>query len=272
MGTVRGCRSTLGFDIPKVMGILNVTPDSFSDGGKYNEIVSAVTRAFQIEDSGADILDIGAESTRPGFIPVSAEEEKERLIPVLSEITENISIPVSVDTSKTVVAEAAIGAGAAIINDVNAGRDEGMLELIASSGVYFVMMHSNGSPDNQNPMEGNMFEKMISFFDERINAALDAGIQKNKIILDPGIGFGKSPEQNVMILENPLFYGNGFPVLIGVSRKRVLSHLYPGEDKDEATVMASLNSILKGANIVRVHDVKNTVKAIRGLPCIQGQE
>ncbi len=271
MKSAMGCRSSLGFDAPKVMGILNATPDSFSDGGKYNSAESAVAHAFSMEDDGADIIDIGAESTRPGFTPVPADEELERLIPVLDSIVPNISISVSVDTSKTSVAEAAIDAGADIINDVNAGRDPGMLELVASSEVYFVMMHSNGSPDNQIPFEGNLTENMISFFNERIDAALDAGIRKDRIILDPGIGFGKSPGQNMRIINNPLFYGKEYPVLIGASRKRFLSVMYPDEDRDVATVMASVNSVINGASIVRVHNVKDMVSALRGLPCTQGK-
>lgn len=271
MRSIMGCRSSLGLDAPKVMGILNATPDSFSDGGKYDKLESAVAHAFSMEDDGADIIDVGAESTRPGFVPISASEELNRLIPVLENIVPNISLPISVDTSKTAVAEAAIDAGADIINDVNAGRDPGMLELISSSGVYLVIMHSNGSPDNQSPFEGDLFENMISFFDERIDAALDAGIRKDRIIIDPGIGFGKSPEQNMEIVNNPMFYGREFPVLIGASRKRFLSVMYPGEDRDVATITASVSSVMKGADIVRVHNVKDMVSALRGLPCKQGK-
>ncbi|MFA7031417.1 MAG: dihydropteroate synthase, partial [Candidatus Methanomethylophilaceae archaeon] len=181
---------SITYEHPVIMGILNVTPDSFSDGGAYAKLNSAADHAFRLIDEGAGILDIGAESTRPGWKPVSAEEEIERLVPVIKEIAPSCDVPISVDTMKTRVAEAALDAGADIINDVYGLRWEGMAELAASAGVPVIIMHMYGEPErvHSDLMTGNVLPQIKEFFEERTKAALDAGIERNRIILDPGIG------------------------------------------------------------------------------------
>lgn len=241
------------------MGILNVTPDSFSDGGCWTDVDAAVRHAFEMIDQGADIIDIGGESTRPNSEPVSAEEEMARLAPVLRELVPSIDVPVSVDTMKTAVAERCIGLGAAIVNDVYGLRDEGMAELCASTGVHAVIMHMNGMP-KQMPasMEGDFMNDIRSFLRERCDAALDAGMRKDRIILDPGIGFGKDPEQNWSILRNSAFFSDGYPVLSASSRKRFLAVKFPDMDRDSASATAARIAADSGADIVRVHDVART--------------
>ncbi len=244
---------------PLIMGILNVTPDSFSDGGHWSDVRSAVQHAFDMIDRGADIIDVGGESTRPGAMPVSAEEELSRLIPVLEELIPSVDVPISVDTTKTVVAERCISLGASIVNDVNGLRDDGMVELCASTGVHAVIMHSNGQSGNMPvSMNGDFVKGILSFLDERTRIALDAGIRSDRLIMDPGIGFGKDPEQNNWILENSGCFSNGYPVLSGSSRKRFLSSRFPGMDIDEASAEAAFIAANSGADIVRVHNVGAT--------------
>ena len=237
------------------MGILNVTPDSFSDGGRYYS-GGAVEHALAMIDEGADIIDIGGESTRPGSDPVPAEEEIRRIVPVIKELASVSDIPISVDTMKTEVAEAALDAGADILNDVNGLRSEGMMELAASCGVPVIIMHMEGMPKTMqlHPMEGDAISQIAAFLKGRCEIAKDHGIKD--IILDPGIGFGKTSEQNLSIIDNSSSFSFGCPVLIGASRKRFLSDIYPGMDRDEATVKVSLRAFDAGADILRVHNVK----------------
>ena len=239
---------------PMIMGILNVTPDSFSDGGLYYS-GGAVEHALSMIGDGADIIDIGGESTRPGSDPVPAEEEMERIVPVIRELSSISDIPISVDTMKTEVAEAALDAGADIVNDVNGIRSEGMAELISSAGVPVIIMHMKGMPKTMQlePMEGRVTEDIVAFLRERCEYAADFGIKD--IILDPGVGFGKTAEQNVEIIDNASAFSLGHPVLIGASRKRFLPFAYPDMDRDEATVAASIRALDAGADIVRVHNV-----------------
>ena len=239
---------------PMIMGILNVTPDSFSDGGLYYS-GGAVEHALSMVDEGADIIDIGGESTRPGSDPVSAEEEIRRIVPVIEGLSSVSDIPISVDTMKTEVAEAALDAGADIINDVNGMRSEGMAELISSAGVPVIIMHMKGMPKTMQlePMQGRVTGDIVEFLRERCGYAEDLGIRD--IILDPGVGFGKTAEQNVEIIDNSHAFSLGHPVLIGASRKRFLSTVYPGMERDEASVAVSLRALDAGADIVRVHNV-----------------
>ena len=240
---------------PMVMGILNVTPDSFSDGGLYFS-GGAVEHALSMIDDGADIIDIGGESTRPGSDPVPSDEEIRRIVPVIRELSSVSDIPISVDTMKTEVAEAALDAGADIINDVNGMRSEGMARLISSAGVPVIIMHMKGMPKTMQlePMQGKVTEDIVSFLKERCDYAADFGIKD--IILDPGVGFGKTAEQNVEIIDNSSAFSLGHPVLIGASRKRFLPFAYPGMERDEASVAVSLRALDAGADIVRVHNVK----------------
>jgi dihydropteroate synthase len=253
------------YDRPRIMGILNVTPDSFSDGGVLMDVRSAVRRAFEIEDQGADVLDIGGESTRPGSSPVGAAEEMRRIIPLLREVAPSIGIPVSVDTMKTEVAAACLEAGAHIINDVNGLRAEGMAELAASSGAPVVIVHVHGNPGTPHSscMEGDAVGTVSAFLKERAEAAMDAGIRRDRIILDPGIGFGKTPDQNIEILQSSSLFSHGFPVLSGSSRKRFLGTLFPGMDRELASVRAARMAVDSGAAMVRVHDVALTRRVLR---------
>lgn len=247
------------------MGILNVTPDSFSDGGTWVDPSVAVSHAFDMIDQGADIIDLGGESTRPFSDPVTAEEEISRLEPVLRDLLPSVSVPVSIDTMKASVAERCIGMGVDMINDVYGLRDDGMMEACAGSDVAVVIMHMHGMPKTmQSSVMGDGFmEEIRSFLRMRTEAALDAGIGRDRIILDPGIGFGKSFDQNMVILENSSFFSDGYPILSGSSRKRFLADKFPGVERDDASAEAARISVDSGADIVRVHNVARTVAAIR---------
>lgn len=239
------------------MGILNVTPDSFSDGGAYAKLNSAADHAFRLIDEGAEIIDIGAESTRPGWKPVPIQEEIDRLIPVIKEIAPSCDVPISVDTMKTEVAEAAIEAGANMINDIYGLRWKGMPELVASTGVPAIIMHINGELENMHSeiMTGDVLPQIKCFFDERARVALDAGVKENKIILDPGIGFGKTGAQNMEIMQSAYYFRGKYPILIASSRKRFLTAVL-GSSDDTASAKAAAIAVDGGANIVRVHNVK----------------
>ena len=254
---------------PAVMGILNVTPDSFSDGGSHRSISDAISHALQMVDDGADIIDIGAESTRPGFSHVPVQEELSRLIPVIKGLREVSDITISVDTMKSEVAHAAVTAGADIINDVNSFRGEGMFDCAAETGVPIVIMHCPFDIEivHQNDITGDPIPQMVGFFESRIRMAEEHGVRREDVILDPGIGFGKTMEQNSEIMKRFSELRIGYPLLMGLSRKRVLSTVYPDMDRDSATIVANMDAIRKGADIVRVHDVRSMVDAIRG--CIR---
>ena len=256
-------KKIIGYEVPKIMGILNVTPDSFSDGALYTK--DPVKHAFSMIDEGADIIDVGGESTRPGFSQVSIEEEIERIIPVIKELSGSCSIPISADTMKPEVARAAIDAGVDMINDVS-GLSEEMMKVIADSDTAVVIMHTPADVRDvhNSVMEGNVIEQIKDFLFNRAQAAMNAGIEKERIIVDPGIGFGKTEEQNHEILKNAGTFSNGFPVLIGASRKRFLSYAYPNASKEDASILASTDAMKSGASIVRVHDVKRTKEAFKG--------
>ncbi|NCC80986.1 MAG: dihydropteroate synthase [Clostridia bacterium] len=245
----------------KIMGIINLTPDSFSDGGEYNSIESALNQGIQMEKDGAHILDIGAESSRPGHEPVSTEEEIKRLHDPLELILANTTIPVSIDTWKHEVAEFALEKGASIINDIyGLKRDPLLAPVIAKHNAGIVIMHNN---ENKEYPEGLLYEIKKSLI-ESIEIALSAGISKDKIILDPGIGFAKDPEQNIKVMNN-LFQLKelGYPLLLGVSRKSVIGSVVnvPPKDRLPGTIASTVLGILQGFDIFRVHDVKENLQA-----------
>jgi len=244
-----------------LMGILNVTPDSFSDGGKYLTVEAALNQAEKLIREGADILDIGAESTRPGHQEVSAEEEWARLEPVLKELVPNCPVPISVDTQKAIVAEKALSLGVDIINDIwGLQKDPDMAQVVGQSGAAVVLMHNKNNQEYQ-----NVIGEIMEFLEQSIELALKNGIKKNRIILDPGIGFGKSPEQNMEVISRLAeFKTLGYPLLLGVSRKSVIGRTLslPIEQRLEPTLALGTLGVAAGVDILRVHDVLEHKKAI----------
>lgn len=243
-----------------IMGILNVTPDSFYDGGRYYSREDAVKRALKLRDEGADIIDIGGESTRPGSQRVSAPEEIDRICPVIEAVIKEMDIPVSVDTSKADVAEEALKLGAVIVNDISALTfDEKMAEVAAKYSACVVLMHIKGTPENMqiNPEYENLLEDIYLFLENAKQRALKSGIKKENIIIDPGIGFGKSIEDNYRILRNLEYFKRiECPVLVGISRKSLIGRLQSGDhDRLYATIALNAVSAINGADIIRVHDV-----------------
>lgn len=246
----------------KLMGILNVTPDSFYDQGLFFDSEKAIERGFSIFKEGADILDIGGESTRPGAEPVSEEEELRRVIPVIRGVKERCPVKISIDTMKPRVAELALEAGAEIINDVNGLSLPMMKEVAKKSHAEVIVMHMKGVPKTMqiNPSyEKGIMAELISWFSSKINELASFGIDRKKIIVDPGIGFGKSVADNLEILHNlPKLKNLGYPLVVGLSRKSFLSKLLnrPGIDLLPPTIASNTYALLKGADIIRVHDVK----------------
>jgi dihydropteroate synthase len=264
-------RSTLDLESRVlVMGVLNVTPDSFSDGGKYADLEGAVSRALEIEAEGADILDVGGESTRPGATPVSAEEELGRVMPVIEALRGRLRIPISIDTTKSEVARAAIQSGAEIINDVSGLRfDPDMAEVAAEAGAALVLMHSRGAPGmmHRQPPVDDIFAEVIGGLRRSIEEAISRGARRERIILDPGVGFGKTPEQNLKLIDrlDRIVAEFGLPVALGTSRKSFIKHVMDkalsGRARDDprervaGTAATVVIGVLRGARIVRVHDV-----------------
>ncbi len=257
----------LDLNAPKVMGIVNVTPDSFSDGGRFISTDKAIAHAHDLIAQGADILDIGGESTRPGATPVPLDEELSRVIPVIQGLA-GIGVPLSIDTYKPEVMRAAILAGVDIVNDVCALQEPKALEIVAASDVGVCLMHMQGRPQNmqQDPQYQDVVQEVYDFLKGRLAAAEQVGIAKARITLDPGFGFGKRTAHNLALLEGlSTLQKLGAPLLIGLSRKSVLGQV-AGADVNErlyASLAASVISVMKGANIVRVHDVKATVEALK---------
>ena len=250
-----------------VMGIVNVTPDSFSDGGKHLQRDAALVHARQLIAEGADMLDIGGESTRPGASPVGAQEEMDRVLPIIEELRD-AAVPISVDTFKPEVMLAAIAAGAHMVNDINALQDAAAMNAVAASNVAVCLMHKQGNPltMQEQPVYRNVVAEVSEFLQERIAAAEAAGIQRDRIVIDPGFGFGKTLAHNLALLQrlNELA-ALGVPVLAGLSRKSMLGAL-TGQDVAQrmpASVAAALIAVQRGANIVRVHDVHATVDALK---------
>ena len=253
---------------PHVMGIVNITPDSFSDGGRYASTEKAIAHAMQLVADGADILDIGGESTRPGATPVSLEEELSRVIPVIEALVGKAGIAISIDTYKPEVMRQAILAGADIVNDVRALQEPGALEIVAQSNAGVCLMHMKGTPQTMQiePVYDDVVAEVTDFLQERLLAAESAGIAADRIVLDPGFGFGKRTAHNLALLQDlAAIKALGRPLLVGLSRKSVLGQLL-GNDVDErlhASIAASVISVMKGASIVRVHDVKATADALK---------
>jgi dihydropteroate synthase len=243
-----------------IMGILNITPDSFSDGGRYLSIEQAVEHGQKLTEDGADFIDIGGESTRPGSEPVLLEEEIQRVVPVIESLAKKINVPISIDTYKSEVAEAALQAGAVIVNDISAMTfDKKMASVTAKHHASIVLMHIKGAPKTmqENPTYGNVTREVKQFLIERVLKAKEAGLEQ--IIIDPGIGFGKKFEHNIQLLrELNSFASLGCPILVGPSRKAFIGAILnlPPNERLEGTAAAVTVSILNGANIVRVHDVK----------------
>lgn len=254
--------------------MLNVTPDSFSDGNRYFEPEAAVRRGVEIADQGADLLDLGGESTRPRSEPVPAEEEWRRVKPVLDALVRKVAIPVSIDTRKFEIAEKAIAAGASIVNDVTGLRDPRMLKLVAETRCGAVAMHLLGDPKTmqEDPRYDDVVAEIRGFLQERIRAAGEAGIPAEALAVDPGIGFGKTLEHNLALLRNlDAIAALGHPVVVGVSRKSFLGKLGAGEQGERlpGSLAAATLAVIHGAHVVRAHDVLETVRAMRVVDAVR---
>ncbi len=256
---------------PLIMGILNVTPDSFSDGGQFNEVDLAVRRCLEMLTQGADIIDIGGESTRPGSEPVSVEQQIDRVTPVIEAIRREVSesIPISIDTTLSPVAQAALEAGANIINDISAGLDDDEILALAARGeIPIILMHRQGTPKTMqdNPYYDDAVLDILDGIKSRIEAALDAGISKQQIAIDPGIGFGKRKQDNLELLANlDQFVATGFPVMLGTSRKRFMGSICQVDNPQElvtATAVTTALGVMAGVKLFRVHDVKENRQAL----------
>ncbi|MEX2499032.1 MAG: dihydropteroate synthase [Wenzhouxiangellaceae bacterium] len=251
------------------MGIINVTPDSFSDGGRFDRVETALVHARRLASEGADILDIGGESTRPGADPVDAEAEIKRVVPVIQAIRAELDVPLSIDTMKAEVMRAAVSAGAGMINDVNGLRDPQALVAAVEAGVPTCIMHMQGEPRTMQhkPEYQDVVEDLLLFFRERVDTCLAAGMRPNNLVLDPGFGFGKSLEHNLDLLDRfGRFREFGLPLLAGLSRKSMLGKITGRESAAErvaASVAAAVVAAERGANILRVHDVAATVDAVK---------
>jgi dihydropteroate synthase len=257
------------FDLarPLVMGIVNVTPDSFSDGGLHASPLGGITHALRLIEDGADILDIGGESTRPGAALVSEQEELDRVLPVIEGLR-GIPVPISVDTYKPSVMRAAIGAGASMVNDVNALQADGALDAVAQSDAAVCLMHKQGTPQTmqQRPAYQDVVEEVADFLGERVKAAVAAGIACERILIDPGFGFGKTLEHNLALLRHlDGLRSLGVPILAGTSRKSMLGAITGRgvNGRVAASVASALLAVQRGASIVRVHDVRETVDALK---------
>ena len=259
----------LVLDRPRVMGIVNVTPDSFSDGGEHASVDAAVMHALRLAEEGADILDIGGESTRPGAEDVSLDEELRRVIPVIERLAKETALPISIDTSKPEVMRAAVAAGAGMINDVYALRRDGALDAAAALGVPVVLMHMLGEPRSMQaaPDYDDVVADVHRFLAERMFSAEMAGLSKKKIVVDPGFGFGKTTAHNLALLARlDRFADLGVPVLAGLSRKRTIGELTGRSDPHDrvhGSVAAHVIAAHRGAKLLRVHDVAATVDALK---------
>ncbi len=258
-----------------VMGILNVTPDSFSDGGHYLELDRAVEHAIEMAHDGADIIDVGGESTRPYSRKISEAQETDRVIPVIEALKYELTIPISIDTYRASVAQEAVRAGASIVNDISALRfDPLMASAIARAGVPVVLMHMKGTPENMqdNPVYKDLVTEIMDFLKDAIDRSSKAGIREDLIIVDPGIGFGKSFDNNLQIIkELSRFSSLRKPVLIGTSNKSFIGHILDKivNERDTGTMATVAASVLNGANIVRVHDVRKAVETVRVIDSIK---
>jgi dihydropteroate synthase len=258
-----------------IMGVLNITPDSFSDGGEFVECDAAVAHGIQMASEGTDIIDVGGESTRPGAEPVPLKEELRRVIPVIERLRAKIDIPISIDTSKSEVASAALDSGGSIINDVTAGRgDEKMLSLAAKRKAAIVLMHMQGEPRTmqKNPQYGDVVTEVTDFFRQQYTRALECGVDPMRLAFDPGIGFGKTLEHNLTLLKNlDRLRAHNRPLVVGVSRKSFLRKFIGSDELTERLAPAiALTAILRarGVDVLRVHDVKENVAALRAAEAV----
>ena len=259
------------------VGVVNVTPDSFFNGGLYFEPARAIEHALALAAEGADIIDIGGESSRPGSSPIPAKEEKKRILPVVEVLKQKNEVLISVDTTKAEVAEAALAAGADIINDISAGRfDPRMLPVAARSGAGFILMHMKGTPRTMQiaPHYDDVLGEVKAFLAERLEAAEACGVRRESVLLDPGIGFGKELEHNLVLLNNlEALAGLGRPLLVGISRKSFIGKLLKLEapDRLEGTIAAAVVSVLHGASLLRVHDLRAVKRAVAVAEAIVSQ-
>lgn len=259
------------------MGIVNVTPDSFSDGGRFYDPAAAIAQARRLIGAGADVLDIGGESTRPGAAPTDPAEELRRVIPVIEAIRAESAIPISIDTTKPAVARAAVAAGASIWNDVTALRAPGAVETAAELGCAVILMHMQGEPGTMqdDPRYDDVVAEVAAFLAERAAAAMAGGVARERIWLDPGVGFGKTVAHNLaLIAALPTLVDLGFPVVLGASRKRFIRALDPtaeaADDRLGGSIAAALAGAAGGASMIRVHDVRETAQALEVWAAIRG--
>lgn len=270
---------TLDLTQPQVMGILNITPDSFSDGGHYLDPEQAMLHALQMQQDGAAIIDIGGESTRPGAQAVSANEEIKRVVPLIKALRGVLKIPISIDTSKPEVMLAAVEAGAGLINDIYALRKPGSLQVARECGVPVCLMHMQGEPATmqRNPVYKDVVAEINAFFLERVGACVDAGISAQRLLLDPGFGFGKTLIHNLTLLARleELVLEGGMPLVVGLSRKSMISQLLGErrvEDRLYGGLAAAVLAATRGASLIRTHDVQATVDALRVYQAVRALE
>ena len=258
---------SLSLDVPRIMGILNVTPDSFSDGGRFVGLDAAMQHAESLINAGADILDIGGESTRPGAASVSEQQELDRVMPVLEAVRSRFDCIVSIDTSKAMVMQAVGRAGAGMLNDVRALQEPDALKMARDTGLPVCLMHMQGEPRSMqsNPSYQNIVVDVAEFLLGRVEQCVAAGIARDQVLIDPGFGFGKTLEHNIALIEGLPSLTNVAPVLVGLSRKRMIGQLLGDDniDRTMGSVVAALRCIEQGASIVRVHDVAQMAQAIR---------
>lgn len=256
------------------MGVLNVTPDSFSDGGRFADADAAVERGVRMVADGADLIDVGGESTRPGADDVPLEEELRRVVPVIERLAREVTVPISIDTRRAAVARAACAAGARVVNDVSAGRDPGMFDVVRDAGVGLVLMHMRGEPRTMQeaPTYDDVVAEVSAYLRQRVEAALFAGVDLACIAVDPGIGFGKDLGHNLALLRHLDALGALLrPVVVGPSRKRFIGAILddaPVEDRLEGTAAAVAWSAASGAHVVRVHDVREMARVVRVVDAI----
>ena len=269
MAAIDCAGKSLDLSHPCVMGIINVTPDSFSDGGDFLTPGNALIQARRMVGEGADIIDVGGESTRPGAMAVSQQQELDRVIPIISAISAEFPIPVSIDTTKAAVMREAVAAGAGFINDVIALRAPGAMDAARATGVPVCLMHMQGEPRSmqQDPCYQDVVTDVKAFFASRIEACLAGGISHDRLLLDPGFGFGKTLEHNLDLLNNlSVFVDMGLPLLVGVSRKSMIGMILGGNPVRErlhGSIAAAVMAFERGASILRVHDVRPTVEALK---------
>jgi dihydropteroate synthase len=253
---------------PVVMGVLNVTPDSFSDGGRFFGLAEALAQAERLAADGAEIIDVGGESTRPGATAVGVEEELRRVIPVIERLGRALAVPVSIDTRKPEVMRRALAAGASMVNDVDALVAPGAIEAVAGTDAAVCLMHKQGEPGSMQdePRYGDVVEEVRAFLRERVAACVSAGIARSRLVIDPGFGFGKALEHNLELLRNlDKFASDGLPVLAGISRKRMIGSMTGREEGERlaGSVAAAVIAAIRGARIIRAHDVRETADALR---------